>query len=33
MNGQNMIRVKRVYEPPAKWDGARLLVERLWPRA
>lgn len=27
-----MIRVKRVYEPPAKADGTRLLVERLWPR-
>ena len=27
-----MIRVKRVYDPPAADDGARLLVERLWPR-
>ena len=27
-----MIRVKRVYEPPAKSDGARFLAERLWPR-
>jgi uncharacterized protein YeaO (DUF488 family) len=27
-----MIRIKRVYEPPAKEDGARFLVERLWPR-
>jgi uncharacterized protein YeaO (DUF488 family) len=26
------IAVKRVYEPPAKTDGHRLLVERLWPR-
>jgi len=26
------IRLKRAYEPPAKEDGARLLVERLWPR-
>ena len=26
------IRLKRVYEPPAKADGIRLLVERLWPR-
>ncbi len=24
--------MKRVYEPPAKGDGERLLVERLWPR-
>jgi uncharacterized protein YeaO (DUF488 family) len=27
-----MLRIKRAYEPPAKADGARLLVERLWPR-
>ena len=27
-----MIQVRRVYEPPAKSDGVRLLVERLWPR-
>ena len=27
-----MIRIKRVYEPPERWDGVRLLVERLWPR-
>ena len=27
-----MIRIKRVYDPPAKEDGARFLVERLWPR-
>lgn len=26
------IRLKRVYEPPAKEDGLRILVERLWPR-
>lgn len=26
------IQLKRAYEPPAKQDGARLLVERLWPR-
>jgi uncharacterized protein YeaO (DUF488 family) len=24
--------VKRVYEAPAKSDGARVLVDRLWPR-
>jgi uncharacterized protein YeaO (DUF488 family) len=28
-----MIRVKRVYEPAARGDGARFLVDRLWPRA
>ena len=27
-----MIRTKRVYEPPARGDGKRFLVERLWPR-
>lgn len=27
-----MIQIKRVYEPPAKSDDARFLVERLWPR-
>ena len=26
------IAVKRVYEPPAKSDGYRVLVDRLWPR-
>lgn len=24
--------LKRVYEPKAKADGTRILVERLWPR-
>ncbi len=27
-----MIKIKRVYDPPAPEDGARFLVERLWPR-
>lgn len=27
-----MIRVKRIYEPPAPEDGTRILVDRLWPR-
>lgn len=26
------IRVKRAYDPPAKSDGTRILVDRLWPR-
>jgi uncharacterized protein YeaO (DUF488 family) len=26
------IRIKRVYEPSSPRDGARFLVERLWPR-
>ena len=29
MNG---IQTRRVYEPQAPEDGARLLVDRLWPR-
>jgi uncharacterized protein YeaO (DUF488 family) len=27
-----MIRIKRTYEPGARGDGRRILVERLWPR-
>lgn len=27
-----MIKLKRAYEPTADDDGARFLVERLWPR-
>ena len=26
------VRVKRVYDLPAKADGYRVLVDRLWPR-
>lgn len=26
------IRIKRVYEPAAKDDGFRVLVDRVWPR-
>jgi uncharacterized protein YeaO (DUF488 family) len=26
------IRVKRIYDPPSGKDGARVLVDRLWPR-
>jgi len=26
------IRIKRVYEAPSDEDGARILVDRLWPR-
>ena len=26
------LRIKRVYEPPDKGDGKRILVDRLWPR-
>ncbi len=26
------IQIKRVYDPPAKSDGFRVLVDRVWPR-
>ncbi len=26
------IKIKRVYDKPAKEDGKRILVDRLWPR-
>lgn len=26
------IHLKRIYDPPSKDDGARVLVDRLWPR-
>jgi len=26
------VAVKRIYEPPARDDGTRVLVDRLWPR-
>ncbi len=27
-----MLRIKRTYDPPARGDGRRILVERLWTR-
>jgi len=27
-----LIKIKRIYELPAKEDGFRILVDRLWPR-
>ena len=27
-----MIKIKRVYEPAAREDGTRVLVDRVWPR-
>jgi uncharacterized protein YeaO (DUF488 family) len=27
-----MLRIKRIYEPPSKKDGRRILVDRVWPR-
>ncbi|MFJ6748516.1 MULTISPECIES: DUF488 domain-containing protein [unclassified Streptomyces] len=32
MAGKATVRVRRVYESPARGDGARVLVDRLWPR-
>jgi uncharacterized protein YeaO (DUF488 family) len=29
---EHKIAIKRVYEPPARGDGVRILVDRLWPR-
>lgn len=26
------VRLKRIYEPPRREDGLRVLVDRLWPR-
>jgi uncharacterized protein YeaO (DUF488 family) len=26
------VAIKRVYQPPSRTDGARVLVDRLWPR-
>jgi uncharacterized protein YeaO (DUF488 family) len=28
----NVIRIKRVYDPPGPQDGERILIDRLWPR-
>lgn len=28
----NDVRIKRVYDEPSPEDGARVLVDRLWPR-
>jgi len=28
----SLLKLKRVYEPAAAADGARVLVDRLWPR-
>ena len=32
MTGGPEVRVRRVYDEPAGDDGARVLVDRLWPR-
>ena len=32
MAGSGQVRVRRVYEEPSPADGARVLVDRIWPR-
>ena len=32
MAAKHQVRIKRVYEEPAKADGYRILVDRIWPR-
>jgi uncharacterized protein YeaO (DUF488 family) len=32
MSAKPVVSIKRVYEPPAASDGARVLVDRIWPR-
>jgi uncharacterized protein YeaO (DUF488 family) len=29
---REMIKIKRIYDPPASGDGKRILIDRLWPR-
>lgn len=30
--GDNLLKIKRIYEKPQDNDGLRILVDRLWPR-
>ncbi|MFT4064053.1 DUF488 domain-containing protein [Paraburkholderia sp.] len=32
MRSHNNVQIKRVYEPVSARDGARILVDRVWPR-
>jgi uncharacterized protein YeaO (DUF488 family) len=32
MAGGHAVKVGRVYDEPARGDGARVLVDRIWPR-
>jgi len=32
MSTKRRIRVRRVYDDPLRGDGARILVDRMWPR-
>src|SRR5271170_6151649 len=29
---EKKLKIKRIYEPPEKSDGFRMLIDRLWPR-
>lgn len=29
---EQLLKLRRIYEPPLKTDGKRILVDRLWPR-
>lgn len=31
-HNRRQIKLKRAYEPPSADDGARILIDRLWPR-
>ncbi|HEY5353099.1 MAG TPA: DUF488 family protein, partial [Streptosporangiaceae bacterium] len=32
MTSKRDVRVRRAYDEPASGDGARVLVDRIWPR-
>ncbi|MFJ8173163.1 DUF488 domain-containing protein [Streptomyces sp. NPDC094473] len=32
MTAEHMVQVRRAYEAPARQDGKRVLVDRIWPR-
>lgn len=32
MTKQGHVQIRRIYDPPLSSDGARVLVDRLWPR-
>ncbi|MDX3056223.1 DUF488 family protein [Streptomyces sp. NE06-03E] len=32
MTAEHMVQVRRAYEAPAREDGKRVLVDRIWPR-
>jgi uncharacterized protein YeaO (DUF488 family) len=32
MTAPDRVRIRRVYDPPSRQDGRRILVDRLWPR-